>query len=183
MVQRVGFDALEHDAHLDEVLAVAAALEGHADNAAASLRGGIVVVTDGRVVRVPMALDPSVIVWVPDAGTTSTDRSRASLPAMVRREDAVFNLGRVAAFVAACGLGDVGALRSATDDRLHQPIRLEREPASAAAIQAGLDAGAWAAWLSGSGPTVAMFCESSRAIEIAAALPADGRGEGAPRGS
>ena len=41
-------------------------------------------------------------------------------------------------------------------------------------MQAGLDAGAWAAWLSGSGPTVAMFCESSRADEIAAQLPSDG---------
>ena len=41
-------------------------------------------------------------------------------------------------------------------------------------MQAGLEAGAWATWLSGSGPTVAMFCESSDASEIAAELPPEG---------
>ncbi len=174
VVQRLGPAGLSGEDGVAEVLAVASDLEGHADNAAASLTGGIVVATSGRVVRVPMAFDPSVVVWIPAAGTTSTDRSRATLPAMVPREDAVFNLGRVAAFVAACGLGDVDLLRLATDDRLHQRIRLEREPGSAGAMQAGLDAGAWATWLSGSGPTVAMLCESSRVGEVASALPATG---------
>jgi homoserine kinase len=92
----------------------------------------------------------------------------------VSRADAVFNLGRVATFVAACARGDVASLQIATDDRLHQPHRLALVPASAAAIQAALVAGAWAAWLSGSGPTVALMCEPARAEEIAAQLPAGG---------
>lgn len=174
VLQRHGRDALADPEHRGTVLAIAARLERHADNAAASLEGGIVVVAGDTVTRVPLAFDPAVVVWIPSDATTSTDRSRATLPDTVARDDAVFNLGRVAMFVAACALGDPGRLRVATEDRLHQPTRLAAAPASAAAIAAGLAAGAWAAWLSGSGPTVAMLCEPSRADALAAALPVDG---------
>ena len=174
VVQQHGPAALDDEAHRRAVLAVATGLERHADNAAASLEGGIVVAADDTVTRVPLAFDPAVVVWIPDDETTSTDRSRAALPDTVARADAVFNLGRVATFVAACALGDSGRLRVATDDRLHQSLRLMAVPASAAAMEAGLAHGAWAAWLSGSGPTVAMFCESSAADGLAAALPAGG---------
>ncbi len=174
LVQRDGPDALHQDEALAEALAVSTELERHADNAAASLFGGLVVAAADTVARVPMAFDPAVVVWVPDATTTSTDRSRATLPEQVSRDDAVFNLGRVAMFVAACANGDASMLREATRDRLHQHLRLERVPQSAEAMRAALDAGAWATWLSGSGPTVAMFCDASRASEIAGLLPADG---------
>ncbi len=175
MVQRFGRDALDDGHVLEQVLDVAATLERHADNAAASLHGGVVVVADGAVTRVPLAFDPAVVVWVPDATTTSTDQSRTTLSDTVSRADAVFNLGRAATFVAACANGDAAALRMATEDRLHQPVRLAAVPEAAAAIEAGLDRGAWAAWLSGSGPTVAMLCESARADDIAAGLPTSGR--------
>ena len=62
----------------------------------------------------------------------------------------------------------------ATDDRLHQPARLAAVPESARALDAALAGGAWAAWLSGSGPTVAAFCEPSEADALAAALPRSG---------
>jgi homoserine kinase len=88
--------------------------------------------------------------------------------------DVVFNLGRVATFVAACATGDQAALRLATDDRLHQPTRLAAVPETARALAAALEAGAWAAWLSGSGPTMAAMCERSRADQLAAALPGTG---------
>ncbi len=175
VVQRSGPDAIEHDDARAEILAVASELERHADNAAASLFGGLVVAAAGMVTRVPLAFDPAVVVWIPNEATTSTDHSRGTLADQVSRDDAVFNLGRVAMFVAACANGDSRALRAATQDRLHQPMRLANVPESAAAMEAGLAAGAWAAWLSGSGPTVALFCESSRADEIAAQLPGEGR--------
>lgn len=173
-VQRLGSDGLRDETVRASVLAVAAELEGHADNAAASLHGGIVAVAGGTVARVPLAVDPAVVVWVPDAATTSTDRSRTALADTVTRADAVFNLGRVAQFVAACATGDVDSLRAATEDRLHQAQRLAAEPESAAALEAALAAGVWAAWLSGSGPTVAMLCEAGRADEVAAVLPTSG---------
>ncbi len=175
LVQRNGHTALDADGAREEVLAVTTELERHADNVAASIFGGIVVAAGGHVTRVPLAFNPAVVVWVPDAATTSTDQSRGRLPATVSRDDAVFNLGRVAMFVAACATGDHAGLRTATQDRLHQPQRLEQVPESAHALDAALEAGAWAAWLSGSGPTIAALCESGRADEIAAALPTSGR--------
>jgi len=174
LVQRSGPQALDDHDGLVDVLTVAAELERHADNAAASLYGGLVVAAADMVTRVPLAFDPAVVVWVPDATTTSTDHSRTTLANQVSLGDAVFNLGRVAMFVAACANGDASTLREATRDRLHQDLRLEHVPRSASAMQLGLEAGAWATWLSGSGPTVAMFCESSRAEEIAAHLPTAG---------
>ena len=173
-VQRAGPDALDDAELVAEVLTITSELEGHADNVGPSIFGGIVVCTAGVVEQIPLALDPAVVVWIPDGTTTSTNTSRAMLPTEVPMADAVFNLGRVASFVAACAAGDHRALRRATEDRLHQPIRLAAVPECSAAIDAALDAGAWAAWLSGSGPTVAAMCEPARADELATAMPSGG---------
>jgi homoserine kinase len=158
----------------EEVLHVTAELEGHADNVAASLLGGVTAAAGDRAVRVPLGLDPQVIVWTPDT-TTSTEQSRRGLPSTVDRADAVFNIGRVAMLVAALAAGDVGALRDATRDRLHQDARFAQSPRSKAALDVGLDAGAWCGWLSGSGPTVAFLCARSDGGDLRDALPADGR--------
>jgi homoserine kinase len=158
---------------LATALEVTTELEGHADNVAASLYGGVVVAAGGHVGRAPLALDPAVVAWVPSV-TTSTDRSRAVLPATVDRADAVFNLGRLALLLTALATGEVDALREATADRLHQPMRLAEVPGSAAALAAGLAAGAWCGWLSGSGPTVALLCPLEEATRLAATLPAEG---------
>jgi homoserine kinase len=162
------------DGELAAVLAAAAELEGHADNAAASLLGGIVAVAGGHAVHVTSPLDPAVVVWVPD-GSTSTKASRARLGSTVPFDDAVFNIGRTALLVAALSCGDVAALRIATQDRIHQADRLATSPASAVALAAALDAGAWCAWLSGSGPSVAAMCDRAGAGTLAAQLPAGGR--------
>ncbi|MGA0863654.1 MAG: homoserine kinase, partial [Ilumatobacteraceae bacterium] len=71
--------------------------------------------------------------------------------------------------------GDTTGLREATRDRLHQDIRFGASPASAAALEAGLAAGAWCGWLSGSGPTVALLCEPADAARLAELLPTGGR--------
>ena len=74
--------------------------------------------------------------------------------------------------VGALAAGDIAALRTATDDRLHQPARLAASPACADAIAASLGAGAWCGWLSGSGPTVAAMCAVADAEAVAAAMGA-----------
>ena len=158
----------------DLVLAVAARLEGHADNAAASLYGGVVATDGSRVVRVPTDLEPAVVLWIP-ASTTSTATSRTALPDVVSFQDAVFNIGHTALLVAALAAGDVSALRAATDDRLHQSIRLGATPRSGDALAAGLAAGAWCGWLSGSGPTIAFLAEPGSGEDLAAHLPEDGQ--------
>ena len=151
------------------LLAAAIELEGHADNAAASLFGGVVATAGGAVVPVRLAVEPSVVVWVP-AMATSTRRSRATLPATVSFGDAAFNVGRTALLVAALAAGDIVSLRTATEDRLHQDVRFAASVPSRLALAVGLEAGAWAGWLSGSGPAVALLCASADAERVAAAL-------------
>jgi homoserine kinase len=159
-----------------EMLHAAGELEGHADNAAASLFGGIVAVAGGRAVRVPMPRELAVVVWIPDR-ETSTPSARRLLPDRVSFEDASFNIGRTALLVAALAAGDDAALRAATEDRLHQDRRLARVPDTRRAMEAALGAGALAAWLSGSGPSAAALVEPARASSIASALPPGGRAE------
>jgi homoserine kinase len=155
------------------MLALAAELEGHADNVAASLFGGIVATADNRAVRVPMAFDPAIVVWIPSF-TTSTDESRSKLGTEVSLTDAVFNIGRTALLVAALAAGDTAALRCATQDRIHQDRRLAAVEPSRLAMAAALDAGAWCTWLSGSGPTIAAMCPFDEADDLARQMPADG---------
>jgi homoserine kinase len=155
------------------VFELAVRLEGHADNAAASLYGGLVATAAGRVVPVTMAFEPAVVVWIPDS-TTSTDRSRSALPESVGFDEAAFNVGRTALLLAAMATGDVPALRDATADRLHQESRLRAVPGATDMLAAGLAAGAWCGWLSGSGPSLAFLCEPSTALALAAALGPSG---------
>jgi homoserine kinase len=155
------------------LLQPAVELEGHGDNVAASLYGGVVATAAGRAVPVPLAIEPAVVAWVPRF-TTATQKSRSSLPSKVSFGNAVFNVGRTALLVAALAAGDVDALRWATEDRLHQDLRLVSVPLARAALAAGLEAGAWCGWLSGSGPTVALLCAPDDVDTLAAALPAEG---------
>jgi homoserine kinase len=121
-------------------------------------------------VRVPLAVEPAVVMWVPSF-TTSTDQSRTILRDTVSFADAVFNVGRTALLVAALASGDVGALRTATEDRLHQDARFARSLPSHEALASALRAGAWCGWLSGSGPSVAVLCDPADAERIAVSYP------------
>ena len=161
------------DRTASKALAIGTELEGHADNVAPSLHGGVVIASGEHVVNVPIALNPVFVMWVPDF-TTSTNESRGKIGPNIALTDAVFNIAHTAMFVTALQQGDVSLLREATKDRIHQDIRLAASPACAAALQAGLDAGAWCGWLSGSGPTVALMCDPDMADTVAAALPTDG---------
>jgi homoserine kinase len=165
-----GFHPLDE---AEQLLHVATALEGHADNIAPSIFGGVVASAGGHAVRVPLPFEPAVVVWVAPS-ITSTDQSRAALCPSVPFADAVFNVGRTALLVAALAAGDIHALRTATEDRLHQDQRFARSPGSRVALEAALDAGAWCGWLSGSGPTIAALCAPARAADLVAALPAEG---------
>jgi len=156
------------------ILRAAGVLEGHLDNAAASLFGGIVAVAGGRAVRVPLARELAVIVWIPDR-ETPTPSARRLLPEQVPFGDAVFNVGRTALLVAALAAGEFDVLRVATEDRLHQDRRLARAPDTRQAIDAALEAGALAAWLSGSGPSAAALAEPACAEAIATAMATGGR--------
>ncbi|HEX9531116.1 MAG TPA: homoserine kinase [Acidimicrobiales bacterium] len=144
----------------DDPLAVAAAFEGHPENAAASVLGGLVTATfvGSSPVAAPLTLDPAItyVVLVPGR-PLATERARAALPAHVPHTDAAFNLGRMGLLIA--GLGDHRQLvREATDDRLHQTARGPLFPEAAFLLAGLLDAGALASCWSGAGPSLLAFC-------------------------
>jgi homoserine kinase len=161
------------DKATSQALELGTELEGHADNVAPSLHGGIVITSEGIVVPVPLAMDTAFVMWIPEF-TTSTNESRGKIGPSIALADAVFNISRTAMFVTALAAGNTSLLREATKDRIHQDIRLAASPACAEALEAGLGAGAWCGWLSGSGPTVALMCDPVNAEKIAAQLPAGG---------
>ncbi|CAB4647633.1 unannotated protein [freshwater metagenome] len=156
-----------------QALRIGTELEGHPDNVAPSVYGGIVIVSGELVVPVTLACDAVFVMWVPDF-STSTNESRGKIGSTIALADAVFNISRTAMLVTAFQTGDVDLLKEATQDRIHQDIRFASSPACKEALDAGLQAGAWCGWLSGSGPTVALMCSPSQADVIAAALPGSG---------
>jgi len=150
-------------------LGAAAAIEGHADNAAAALFGGLTsVIESGESVypqepwrrKDPVALrwrwpeDLRLVVATPSVGL-ATSKARAALAATLPRIDAVFNLQRVLAFVHALQTGDYSHLREAVQDRWHQPARMPLVP-QLEAVLALDDPEVLGAFLSGAGPSVAL---------------------------
>jgi len=149
-------------------LAVAATVDGHPDNAAASMVGGLVAaarVKGGvQAVRLPLDVSLVFVIIVPDV-TLSTARSRQALPTQVSRESAAFNLSRMALLIA--GLADSRLLISeATEDRLHQDYRSPLFPA-APKLLAGLSAGgALAVCWSGAGPSLVGICKGTQSHQV-----------------
>ena len=140
----------------DELLKVASSLEGHLDNAAASIHGGLVIASEGPLVcQIPIG-DLQVAVVVPNLNLP-TNQMRQALPRNVPLADAAFNLGRAAMVVEALRRGDFELLSRAMEDRLHQPYRTPSIPGYEAARAAALQAGAAAVALSGAGPGVIAF--------------------------
>lgn len=154
-------------------LQIGTELEGHADNVAPAVFGGVVIVGGDLVVPVPMALDPVFVMWVPDF-STSTNESRGKIGSSIALSDAVFNMARTAMLVTAFQTGNISLLKEATQDRIHQDIRFEVSPQCKVALDCGLTAGAWCGWLSGSGPTVALMCDRVVVDDVVRALPSTG---------
>jgi homoserine kinase len=93
----------------------------------------------------------------------------------VSLDDAAFSVGRAALWVAAVAAGDLGVLRDACEDRLHQDLRLQARPDTAAVRRELLArSDVLAAWLSGSGPSVAALVPRDVASIVAASLPGGG---------
>jgi homoserine kinase len=152
-------------------LAVAASVDGHPENAAASVMGGLVTATmiEGTPVARTLPLDNQLrfVVLVPDL-SLPTREARAALPATVPFADAVFNLGRLGQVVA--GLADHRHLQApATEDRLHQPWRSPLFPAAPGLLVELVSAGALAACWSGAGPSLLAICTVGSAGSLAEA--------------
>jgi len=157
-----------------ELLNLAGEMDGHLDNVAPALLGGLTVVVPDGTAALGLRLEPPAgllaVAAVP-AVNVYTSRARAVLPREVPFADAVFNLGRVALLVGALTEGRFEFLASAMADRLHQKYREHLVPGLTGVIGAALKAGALGAALSGSGPTViALTNDPEKAVPIAAGM-------------
>jgi homoserine kinase len=166
------YDRLAGPSEGRDLLGTAARLEGHADNVAAALLGGLTlscVREDGRVLA-RTAPWPSAIGFVAatPAVAVPTSSARRALPDAYPRADAVFNLQRALLFMRAVQDGEVELLHEALKDRWHQPYRARLVPGldEALALQHPNLLGVC---LSGSGPTVLAFCRGETA-DVAAEL-------------
>ncbi len=157
------------------ILALATEVEGHPDNVAAALDGGLVVVVNGEdgLLTERIEVRPIEVALAVSQLDYTTTASRAELPTYVALADAVYNMGRAALVVEALRRGDLELLGKAMDDRLHQALRLEHMPGGMAAMAAAREAGAAAVAVSGSGPSLIAFPAPGAAVhDVAAAMVA-----------
>lgn len=164
-------EALQVHLTPEEILALALRLEGHPDNIAPCLVGGLTVAVSENSPQV-VRLDPpdvEVTLFIPNVPIATAD-ARAVLPESVPRSDAVFNLGRTALWLAAVTSGKYELLRIACRDRIHQPYRQQLMPYLGDVIEAALSVGAFASFLSGAGSTVAALHSTAVAMDVAGAM-------------
>jgi homoserine kinase len=168
--------ALAATAHSDEdLLELAVTLEGHPDNVAPCLFGGVTISTQASTVRLdpPSSIRPLVCV---SPEPMATGVARAALADEVSRRDAVSNIGRASLLVAALAQGRSDVLMDATEDLLHQPRRFELMPGSGDLVRALRGKGI-AAFLAGAGPSVAALVDDADAAgaeTVARALAPEG---------
>lgn len=157
----------------EALLKLATEIEGHPDNVAASLLGGLVLSTplEDRIVALSYRCPkPLAVVLLYPRILISTHESRKLLPKTVTLEEAIFNLGRAAHLAAAFSVGRLEEVSFAFEDRLHQERRSVQMPYLFDAIRTAREAGALGAFLSGSGPTVGAFCTPGQVQAVAAAF-------------
>lgn len=141
----------------DEIIDIAATFEGHPDNSTPALVGGLVtaVLDRGKVyyVKQEVGQELKLAAVVPDF-ELKTSVARGVLPETVTHADARFNLSRAALMAVSLYSGKYENLRAAADDRLQQPHRLPFIPHGQAVMDLCYDSGAYAAYISGAGPTL-----------------------------
>ncbi len=167
-------DLLGRSMAAPDLLNLVCELDGHPDNAAPALLGGLVIGTLTPEGVQAVRLEPKdlkAVVAVPDFAV-STTAARRALPEQVPHRDAVFNVGRSGLLLGALATGEYDLLRVAMQDKLHQPYRSHLIPGLEDVIDAAHENGAYGASLSGSGPTVIAFAPEEHAKDISDAMQA-----------
>ena len=154
----------------DELLSLATILEGHPDNAAAAIYGGLTIsVTSDEKVFVsqfPWPKELLIIVLIPDF-ELPTRISRELLPAQIPYGDATFNVSRTAYLLSSLLNKDWEGLKIGFQDRLHQPFRKDLVTGMDEVLNEAIKKGACGATLSGAGPTLVAFVnDKNKALEI-----------------
>lgn len=147
----------------NEILKLAIENEGHPDNVAPAMLGGLVasIIHENEVIslRLPASARRETIritVVLPDFDFP-TQQARAILPKQIDRKDAIYNLSRAVLVTEALRTGDLDLLGKSMTDALHQPYRLPLIPGAQAAMEAARRSGAAAVALSGAGPSLIAF--------------------------
>jgi homoserine kinase len=156
-----------------QIFEYALAIEGHPDNAAAVLSGGLVCCVGHQktVELYPLKIDAAVrvVVAIPDF-ELETKKSRAVVPPTVLLADAVSNIARTSLLTDALAGGDFSRLGRATEDLIHQPARSRLVPGFQDVLGAALQTAPCGVFLSGSGPTIAAFSSQESAQKIGPAM-------------
>ncbi|MFZ5943485.1 MAG: homoserine kinase [Bacillota bacterium] len=160
---------LENQLSIQDVLELAVEIEGHPDNVAPALLGGLVLCTsaDNKVlykkIQPPGSLSCSLIV---PKFELSTKKSRDALPKQIPLQDAVFNISRMAFFVNAMLTGDLSMLKTAMEDKLHQPYRSVLIPGLKELLLKVNEIDVLGAAISGAGPSILVFHEKNKNKDI-----------------
>ncbi len=162
-----GNASLENPFSREEILNLACEIEGHPDNVAPVMMGGLVVATmkQGEVIarQIPIVTNIQITIALPDF-YLPTKQARAALPKKVSMRNAIHNISRTALVVEALRVGDLELLGKVMTDKLHQPYRLKLIPGAASAMDAAKEAGASAVALSGAGPSLIAFSTGEAGI-------------------
>ena len=148
------------------LLQIATQIEGHPDNVAPALLGGLTAAACAgeRVIARRFDLPALNLVIVKPEFEMATKTARAVLPESLTRADAVFNISRAVLVTEALRNGDLALLAQVMEDKIHQPYRLKHIPGGEAAYQAAKPLGAVA--LSGAGPSLIAFVEPGQAEKV-----------------
>lgn len=151
----------------DDMVRRAAELDGHRDNVAACVWGGIVVVTvDGHVTQLPVPEDLVFVVVTTDA-TVATEASRAALPQTVPYGDVTVSMANAITLALMLERGDLDDLTRVLDDRLHEPYREDATPGLATLRGMAGDGDCVGVTISGSGPSILLWCTRAGAAGVA----------------
>lgn len=150
-----------------EILNIAYEIEGHPENVAASLYGGLTIncINEKKVIskKVKISNPLRAVLLIPEA-TISTEDAREILPILVLREEAIYNLQRSALLCHTFLTGEYGFLKTAMQDKLHQPFRKQLLPAYDEFEKSAYENGALGVCISGSGSTLLCFTENKEKL-------------------
>jgi homoserine kinase len=158
-----------------DVLTLASQLEGHPDNVAAALLGGVVLVAGGEATRFDPPAGLEAVLVVPHR-SVRTAKARAALPAEVPMADAVFNVAHSSLLVLGLAQGRLDLVARGLADRLHQPRRAALYPESMAIVARAPELGALGATISGAGPTVLVWSQYDATAGVVERLRAEAEG-------
>jgi homoserine kinase len=153
------------DPEPERLLAAGVDIEGHPDNLAAALAGGVCLTWDGRIARIADNVPATPLVVVPET-RVKTAQSRSALPERIPHADAAYSVARSALLGASLATGSPELFAAALADRLHEPYRSPL----LADIRADLPSGALGATLSGSGPSVVVWARPEAAEDCRSSL-------------